>query len=264
MYHETHARSVLKAVSWRVLGTIATSTLVFIFTRRFALSLAVGAMEFVSKIGLFWLHERAWDRVRVGRRQAQSAVLWFTGLSGSGKSTLSAWVVAELRRRGFQVEHLDGDTVRDIFPRTGYTRSERDEHIRRVGYLASKLEQNGVLVVASFVSPYAESRQFVRNLCRNFIEIHIATPLEECERRDVKGLYARARAGEIENFTGISDPYEEPLQPELRIDASAIRTEEAGARVLEVLRRSPAGSGSLVRVRRPALQWRALSWTRPS
>lgn len=233
MYRETHTRSIAKAISWRILGTLATTALVFIFTRRLVLSLAVGGLEFVSKIGLFWVHERVWDRFKLGKEAATPAVLWFTGLSGSGKSTVSQWVYEELKRRGLKVEHLDGDSVRNIFPSTGFTRSERDQHIRRVGYLASKLEQNGVFVVASFVSPYADARDFVRGLCRKFVEIHVATPLEECERRDAKGLYARARRGEIENFTGISDPYETPLSAELTIDTRDISVEEAGRKVLE-------------------------------
>lgn len=238
MYNESHFRSVAKALSWRVLGTVATGALVFIFTRKLALSLAVSALEFVSKIGLFWMHERVWDRVRLGRRQPVPAVLWFTGLSGAGKSTIAAWVYGELRRKGLPVEQLDGDSIRDIFPNTGFSRSERDQHVRRVGYLASKLEQNGVFVVASFVSPYAESRAFVRGLCRNFIEIHVATSIEECEKRDVKGLYTKARSGQILNFTGISDPYEEPEHPELRLDTLGMTVEQAGTKVLECLRQA--------------------------
>jgi adenylylsulfate kinase len=237
MFRETHARSVMKAVSWRVTGTVATTALVFLFTRKFALSLMVGVVEFVSKIGMFWLHERAWDRLRFGREEVRPAVVWFTGLSGSGKSTVANWVAGELRRRGLRAEALDGDTIRDIFPNTGFTKAERDAHIKRVGYLASKLEQNGVFVVASFVSPYQDSREFVRGLCRTFIEVHVATPLEECERRDTKGLYARARRGEIRNFTGIDDPYEPPAAPEIVIDTSRVSVEEAGRRVIDVLRR---------------------------
>ncbi|MGH7702826.1 MAG: adenylyl-sulfate kinase [Gemmatimonadales bacterium] len=235
MFRESHTRSVAKALSWRVLGTIATSTLVFIFTRKVALSLAVGGLEFVSKIGLFWLHERVWDRLRFGKQEITPAVVWFTGFSGSGKSAISNWVVTELKRRGLKVEHLDGDSVRDIFPNTGFTRPERDAHIKRVGYLASRLEQNGVFVVASFVSPYEDSRQFVRGLCRNFVEVYVATPIEECERRDVKGLYAKARRGEISNFTGVDDPYEVPSRPELTLDSTQFSVEAAGARVLERL-----------------------------
>jgi len=236
MYTESHTRSVMKAVSWRVLGTVTTSALVFVFTRRLVLSLAVGAVEFLSKIGLFWMHERVWDRIRFGRGTVRPAVLWFTGLSGSGKSTIGNRVTEELQRRGYRVEHLDGDTIREIFPQTGFTRPERDAHIRRVGYLASRLEHHGVFVVATLISPYEESRRFVRGLCENFLEIHVATSLEECERRDPKGLYAKARRGEITNFTGIDDPYEAPANPELVIDTSALTIEEAAAMVLDRLR----------------------------
>jgi adenylylsulfate kinase len=236
MYRETSARSIAKAISWRILGTVATTVIVFIFTHRLAISLAVGGLEFLSKIGLFFVHERIWDRVHLGRRELKPAVIWFTGLSGSGKSTLSGWVCDRLRQRGYKVEHLDGDSVRNIFPATGFTRSERDEHIKRVGFLASKLEQHGVVVVASFVSPYQESRDFVRRLCRNFVEIHVATPLEECERRDTKGLYAKARRGEIKNFTGINDPYEQPRNPELTLDTRSLTVDQAGRHVMAWLR----------------------------
>jgi adenylylsulfate kinase len=235
MFRETHTRSIAKAVSWRVLGSVATMLLVFVFTRRLQLSLAVGAVEFVSKIGLFWVHERAWDRLRFGKREVAPAVVWLTGLSGAGKSTLASWLIDALRTRGFRVEGLDGDAVRAIFPQTGFTRAEREEHLRRVGYLAGKLEQNGVFVVASFVSPYEASRQFVRGLCRNFVEVYVSTPLAECERRDTKGLYARARRGELQHFTGIDDPFEAPSHPELTVDTSALSVAEAGGRILEYL-----------------------------
>jgi len=237
MFRETHARSIAKAFSWRIMGTLATTALVFVFTKRLALSLAVGGLEFVSKIGLFWLHERLWDRLRFGKQEIPPSVIWFTGLSGAGKSTIADRVYEDLRGRGLRVERLDGDAVRDIFPATGFTRPEREAHIRRIGYLAGKLEQNGVWVVASFVSPYEESRQFVRKLCRRFVEVHVATSLEQCERRDAKGLYAKARRGEIANFTGIDDPYEQPTNPELRIDAGVVSAAEAGASVLEYLDR---------------------------
>ena len=243
MFRETHARSVMKALSWRISGTVATTLLVFIFTRRLALSVAVGGLEFVSKIGLFWAHERIWDRLRYGRVEAQPVVIWFTGLSGSGKSTVAKWVAEALRARHARVEQLDGDTIRDIFPSTGFSKPERDAHVRRVGYLASRLEQHGVFVVAAFVSPYRESRDFVRGLCRNFVEVHVSTPLEVCEQRDVKGLYARARRGEIRQFTGIDDPYEPPLDAELVIDTSRMSLEEAGEHVLRAVGRRTGKAG---------------------
>lgn len=160
------------------------------------------------------------------------AVLWFTGLSGSGKSTIAERVCAELERRGAEVEYLDGDALRNVFPGTGFTRAEREEHLRRTGYLASRLEAHGITVVASFVSPYRETRDFIRKLCRNFMEIYVSTPLDECERRDVKGLYARARKGEIQNFTGISDPYEPPDNPDLMLDTLSLGVDQCVEKVL--------------------------------
>jgi adenylylsulfate kinase len=185
---------------------------------------------------LFWLHERAWNRISFGKSRGRSAVLWFTGLSGSGKSTIAARVIEKLQANGVAVEHLDGDNIREIFPLTGFTRADRDGHVRRVGFLASRLENHGVTVVASLISPYEESRAFVRGLCDNFIEIYVSTPLDECERRDVKGLYARARRGEITGFTGIDDPYEPPVNPELVLDTSRLSVDEAVATVLNRLR----------------------------
>jgi adenylylsulfate kinase len=159
-------------------------------------------------------------------------VLWFTGLSGSGKSTIAERVHDDLAGRGIDVEYIDGDALREVFPNTGFTRAEREDHLRRTGYMASRLAAHGVTVVASFVSPYRESRDFIRRLCSNFVEIYVATPLAECERRDVKGLYARARRGEIRNFTGIDDPYEPPEHPELTLDTQAFTVEECVAQVL--------------------------------
>jgi adenylylsulfate kinase len=169
---------------------------------------------------------------REERTRRAAPVLWFTGLSGSGKSTIAVRVQQELARRGVEVEYIDGDTLREVFPGTGFTRGEREEHLRRTGYMASRLAAHGVTVVASLVSPYRESRDFIRKLCPGFVEVYVATPLEECERRDVKGLYARARRGEIRHFTGIDDPYEPPVHPELTLDTRDVSVEECVAKVL--------------------------------
>jgi adenylylsulfate kinase len=166
---------------------------------------------------------------------APAPVLWFTGLSGSGKSTIAERVHQQLRQRGTAVEYIDGDALREVFPKTGFTREEREEHLRRTGYMASRLAAHGVTVIASFVSPYRESREFIRRLCPGFVEIYVATPLDECERRDVKGLYARARRGDIRNFTGIDDPYEAPEHPELTLDTRALSVDQCVGRVLERL-----------------------------
>jgi adenylylsulfate kinase len=188
---------------------------------------------------------------------AEGRVVWFTGLSGSGKSTIARQVVERLAEAGQAVEYLDGDAIRDIFPATGFSREERDAHIRRVGFLASRLERHGVTVIASLVSPYRASRDFVRGLCRRFLVVHVATPLEECERRDVKGLYAKARRGEVTRFTGIDDPYEPPKCPELRIDTTGSSVDRSVGLVLGLLGETitsagrPTGPGVVPGAERP-------------
>lgn len=233
MFIEQRKRSVVKTISWRIWATLTTAALVFVFVGEFKIAAAIGGLEVVIKMILYFFHERWWNKIRYGKKEIKPAVLWFTGLSGSGKSTLSEAIYERLKDKGLKVEHLDGDSVRDIFPRTGFSKEERDRHIRRVGFLASKLEKNGVFVIASFISPYQETRDFVRGLCNNFMEVHVATPLEECEKRDVKGLYAKARKGEITQFTGIDDPYEEPVNPEIKVDTTGKTIEESIDEILD-------------------------------
>lgn len=166
----------------------------------------------------------------------EPAVVWFTGLSGAGKSTVAREVFGRLNVAGAKAEYLDGDVIRGVFPDTGFTRADRDAHVTRVGFLASRLEHHGVIVVCALVSPYQSSRTRVRSMCRRFLEVHVATPLGECERRDVKGLYKRARQGELTQFTGIDDPYEPPVNPELRIDTTNMTVEHAADLVMDALR----------------------------
>jgi adenylylsulfate kinase len=235
MFIEQKRRSLIKTISWRFWATLTTTALVFLFVGEVKIAVAIGGIEILVKMVLYFLHERWWNKIRFGKKEIKPAVLWFTGLSGSGKSTISEGVYAHLMKKGLKVEHLDGDSIRNIFPKTGFSKEERNQHIRRVGFLASKLEKNGVFVVASFISPYEETRDFVRNLCDNFIEVYVSTPLETCEKRDTKGLYARARKGEIKDFTGIDDPYEIPLNAEIVIDTTSISIDEAIDRVLKAL-----------------------------
>ncbi len=238
VYKETHIRSVAKAISWRFSGTLATSVIVYLFTGKMSVALWVGGIEVVSKLGLYFAHERLWDRIHLGKRSLTPTVLWLTGLSGSGKSTIANSVYDALKAKGLNVERLDGDTVRNLFPATGFSKEDRDEHIKRVGYLASRLESNGVFVVCSFISPYRDSRAFVRELCKNFVEIYLSTPLEVCEERDVKGLYAKVRRGEIKNFTGVDDPYEAPTAPDIEINTAKVPVERATRNILAHIKRN--------------------------
>lgn len=227
MYYESKRRSVIKTISWRFFATLDTTLIVFILTGKLLLAVSVSGIEIVTKIALYFFHERAWNKINFGRRTIQPFVLWFTGLPGAGKSTLAARTTEYLRKKGLQVQQLDGDKIRAIFPDTGFTREERDRHIQRVGYLASMLEQNNVIVIAALISPYEATRRAVRGLCRNFVEVYVDTPLTVCEERDPKHLYRRARAGEIDHFTGIDDPYEIPRDPEFRINTENKSVEES-------------------------------------
>jgi adenylyl-sulfate kinase len=170
-------------------------------------------------------------------KKQDGAVLWFTGLSGSGKSTLADAVAPRLRATGKRVEILDGDEVRTHLSRgLGFSREDREVNVARIAFVAHLLARNGVFVITAAISPYRATRDDARRLIGDFVEIHVATPIEECIRRDVKGLYRRALAGELERFTGISDPYEAPVSPELRLDTSTLDVDAGVARILSRLR----------------------------
>jgi adenylylsulfate kinase len=169
-------------------------------------------------------------------RQASGFTLWLTGLSGAGKSTLAAAVGDALARHGIRVEILDGDEVRQNLSRgLGFSREDRDTNIRRIGYVARLLTRNGVAVITAAISPYRAVRDDVRREVGAFVEVHVKASLDECIRRDAKGLYRQALAGEIPHFTGVSDPYEEPLRPELVVDTEREDVGDSAARVIERL-----------------------------
>jgi len=166
-------------------------------------------------------------------------VIWITGLPAAGKTTIGESLTEALKNQKLRVEHLDGDRLRKLFPDTGYTKEDRNSHIHRVGYLAGMLEKNGVIVIASFISPYKDARAFVRSQCKQFIEVYLSTPLKECEKRDPKGLYKKARSGEIKNFTGIDDPYEAPENPEIEIDSSNQSPDKSLEIILQFMKLQP-------------------------
>jgi adenylylsulfate kinase len=171
------------------------------------------------------------DRAREG-----GFTLWFTGLSGSGKSTIAHVIGPELDRRGLIVEYLDGDSVRQHLSKgLGFSKEDRDTNIERIGWVASRLTRQGGAVIAAAISPYRETRQKAREMVEefgSFVEVYVATSLEECARRDVNGLYKKAFAGEIKGFTGVDDPYEAPESPEVVVETEGKTSEESAAVVI--------------------------------
>lgn len=162
--------------------------------------------------------------------------LWFTGLSGAGKTTIAQALEQELRRRGLRVERLDGDTVRQGLTRDlGFSKEDRDKNIERVTFVAKLLSRNGVAVLCSFISPYRQRRALTRQEIGDFIEVYVECPLEVCMQRDVKGLYAKAIAGEIPEFTGISDPYEPPENAEIVCHTGEETLEQSVGKILSYL-----------------------------
>ena len=184
-------------------------------------------------------HIYAHDHPESDRRRGGGFTLWFTGLSGSGKSTIAHLVGPQLERRGLIVEYLDGDSVRTHLSKgLGFSKEDRDTNIERIGWVASRLTRHGAAVIAAAISPYEETRRRARELVGQwgpFVEVYLAASVEECARRDVKGLYEKAFAGEIKEFTGVSDPYEEPPRPELAIDTEEHDPEESARLVVEKL-----------------------------
>jgi len=176
------------------------------------------------------------DRERLNGHK--SFILWFTGFSGSGKSTLSHKVEEKLYEMGVHTYVLDGDNIRQGLNKDlGFSKGDREENIRRIGEVAKLFVDAGIAVLTAFISPYRRDREFVRNLVDegDFIEVYVKCPLEVCEQRDPKGLYKKARAGEIKNFTGIDDPYEEPENPEIVVETDKMSVEQCVDRIIDYL-----------------------------
>ena len=192
----------------------------------------------MKKNHIVW-HEGSINRQdRNHLNQHKSGLVWFTGLSASGKSTIAHYVEKELFIRGIRAYVLDGDNVRHgLNSNLGFSRTDRQENLRRIAELAKLFVDAGILVLAAFISPYREDRDYIRKRFEgdNFLEIYVKCPIEECEKRDPKGQYKKARAGIIKNYTGISAPYEEPENPELILETENIGIEEAAKKVIEVL-----------------------------
>jgi len=266
-------RHLAKTLTWRVIGTIDTIILAWVISGDPMTGFKIGGAEVVTKMILYYFHERGWYKINYGldRRNERkkrmiraesvskniivqdfkidsvkrknllsqnSVLIWFTGLSGSGKSTMSNLLESELFERGFKTYALDGDNVRHgLCNDLAFTEEDRVENIRRVGEVAKLFLDAGTVVLCSFVSPYTKDRETVKELVgkENFIEVFVSCPIEVCEQRDVKGLYQKARNGEIKNFTGISSPFEEPVSPDVILNTNSEEVQDSLDKLLRIV-----------------------------
>jgi len=237
MYRETNKRSIVKGISWRIVATTTTIIIVYFFFERLDLAIAAGLIETILKVGLYWAHERAWFRVKWGRKKIEPFNLWFTGLPLSGKTAIANKVYEELQKFDIPLERLDSKDIRDVVPDIGFTRDDRNRHMKRVGHLIKTLQNNSISTVASFVSPYRESRKSIREMVKNNIVVYVKTDIETCKQRDTKGKYEKALRGEYQNFTGVNDVYEEPQHAEIVIDTDNLSIEESTKIIIDYIKK---------------------------
>jgi adenylylsulfate kinase len=238
MYKETNKRSIVKGITWRVIATTTTIIIVYVFFDRLDLAIAAGAIETVLKIGLFWMHERAWFKVRWGKKRVEPFNLWFTGLPRSGKTTIADKVYEKLELLHIPLERIDSKDIRDLIPDIGYTREDRNRHMHRIGNLICTLQKNSISTVASFVSPYKESRRAIREMVNNNVVVYVKADIETCKNRDHKGVYAKALSGEFKNFPGVDEVYEEPEHAEIVIDTDKISVDEAVTIIVQYIKKN--------------------------
>lgn len=237
MYKETNTRTIAKGFSWRFFATSTTVIIVFIFFGRLDLAIAAGVLETVSKVFLYYVHEKAWQKIRWGKKKIEPFNLWFTGLPLSGKTTIADLVFDKLQKYQIPLERIDSKDMRELIPDIGYSREDRNRHMHRIGHLIKTLQNNSISTVASFVSPYRESRKAIRTMVKNNVVVYIKADIETCKTRDYKGVYAKALNGELQNFSGVNDVYEEPLHAEIIIDTDTTSAEEAAETIIRYLKK---------------------------
>jgi adenylylsulfate kinase len=238
MYKETNKRSIVKGVSWRIVATSTTILIVYFFFGRLDLAIAAGVVETILKVVLYWAHERAWMQVCWGKQRIEPFNLWFTGLPLSGKTTIADRVYEELSKIQIPLERLDSKDIRDVVPNVGFSRDDRNRHMKRIGHLIKTLQKNSVSTIASFVSLYKESRKAIREMVKNNVVVYLKADIETCKQRDYKGVYKKAIKGELQNFSGINDVYEEPQHAEIVIDTDNTTIEEAVQIIVQHIKRN--------------------------
>lgn len=227
-------QQLLKAVVYRLYSSLITFLISFLFTSNLLVSFSISLLDSLVKIFSYYAFDEIWARFTGFK--AAPAVVFLTGLSGAGKTTIAKAVIEKLKKKGVDTILLDGDDIRNAIHLTGFDEESRKKHNLNVGYMAKLMEAQGKIVIVSLISPYEDIRNHVRAMCGKFIEVHVATDIKVCMERDPKGLYKKAIAGELKEFTGISAPYFPPANPELVLDTALMSAEECAIKIIKQLK----------------------------
>jgi adenylylsulfate kinase len=211
---------LIKAVVYRFYSSVITFIIAYLFTKNLLASISIGIIDSLIKIFSYYAFDEIWAKLTGST--TKPAVIFLTGLSGSGKTTIAKALVEKYKKKGVVPVLLDGDEIRKVIHQTGFDEASRKKHNLNVGYMASLLESQGNVVIVSLISPYIDTRNEIRAMCKRFVEVYVCTDLQVCMERDPKGLYAKAIAGEIKDFTGISAPYYAPENPEVLLDTGVL------------------------------------------
>lgn len=230
-------KTFFKSATYRCYSSLVTFMTSLLLTGNVALSASIGIIDSTFKIFTFYFFDIIWAKLT--KTKYRKAVVFMTGLSGAGKTTIAKLLFERLQELGEPAMMLDGDEIREIFKTTGFDKKSRDEHVKNVGRTAAFLQRRGTIAIVSMIAPYTSVRKECRDMSTDFIEVYVSTPLRECEFRDVKGLYKKARAGEIKSFTGIHDdaPYEAPINAELTLETSKMGVKDCVEAILSELKK---------------------------
>jgi len=230
-------KNMIKSIVYRLYSFLVTFVISFLLTGNLNLSITLGLVENFFKIATYYWFDIVWDKFT--KKKYRTSILWFTGLSGSGKTTIARQVLFNLKKDGYNAMLLDGDEIRDIFKNYGFDKASRLKHINDVAKMAVYLQKQGIIPIVSLISPFEEARASARAISSDFTEIYVDTPLNICEARDVKGLYAKARSGEIKDFTGVHNtaPYEVPKNPDLILSTEGVEVDACVKQILKHIRK---------------------------
>ncbi len=221
-----------KAVTYRIYSSLITFFISYLLTKNLAASISIGVLDSIIKIFSYYFFDEVWAKI-TGFKE-MPCVIFLTGLSGSGKTTIAKALIEKYKTKGVTPVLLDGDEIRKVIHQNGFDEASRKKHNLNVGYMASLLESQSKVVIVSLISPYADIRNEIRGMCKKFIEVYVATDIEVCKQRDPKGLYAKAIAGEIKDFTGISAPYYAPENAEIVLDTDTTSLQNCVTKVFKL------------------------------